>query len=311
MTDEKLLMAEAATLYYEQNLTQQQIAQKLQLTRQTVSRLLTDAVKEKIVQITIRDPQKDRAALEAQLCREFGLDKCIVCGVSSQDPSLQQLMTVKAAATYLLPILQQGGKKIALSWGRTVQALIAALPHTVTQGNTVFPLFGATDSEHAYFSSNELARSLADRLGAQVKCAWFPYMAEDDREWALLQQLSYYKKMQALWDSADLAILGIGNTQVLDIFGRTFGYSPRHACAIGDVATHFFDENGEFVPLYPNTLCAGAENLRHIGNTVAIACGTEKAQAILGALRTGLLRTLITDEHTAQKVLQLLGAARS
>lgn len=304
MTDDKLLMAEAATLYYEKNLTQQQIAQKLQLTRQTVSRLLTDAVKENIVQIVIRDPKKDCAELEQQLCRAFGLENCIVCSVSSQDPSVQQLMTVKAAANYLLPILQKGGLKIALSWGRTVQALIEALPQTVTQGNTVFPLFGATDSQRACFSSNELARSLADKLSAQVKCAWFPYMAENPEEWALLQQLSYFKKMRALWDSADLAILGIGNTQVLDIFGRTFGYSHRHACAIGDVATHFFDEAGDFVPLYPNTLCASQENLRHIGNTVAIAWGSDKVQAILGALRTKLLRTLITDEYTARKILE-------
>ena len=56
--DEKLLMWEAATLYYEKKHTQQEIAELLGLSRQTVSKLLNDAVKENIVEIRIHDPQK-------------------------------------------------------------------------------------------------------------------------------------------------------------------------------------------------------------------------------------------------------------
>ena len=311
MHDEKTLMAEVATLYYEKNYTQQQIAQLLQLSRQTVSRLLTDAVREKVVQFVIRDPQSHCTDLENRLAEAFGLRSCKVCSVSHNAPTVQLLMTVKAAVSYLLPILQTGGLKIGLSWGRTVQALIDALPQVTTQGNTVFPLFGATDTENACFASNELARGLADKLGAQVKNAWFPYLAETPQEHAALQQLSYYRNMQALWGSADLAILGIGNTQVLDSFGRTFGYSSRHSCAIGDIATHFFDAQGNFVELYPHSLCASAENIRRAGNAVAIACGTDKAQAIVGALRTGTVHTLITDEYTAREVCRLLESEKA
>ena len=304
MNTEKILMSEVATRYYKKNLTQQEIAETMQLSRQTVSRLLNDAIEERIVEIIIHDPQKDCNELEKQICSIFGIQSCIVCCVSGRNESVHRLMTVKAAVDYIFPILQRGNQKIALSWGRTIQELIQNLPKLSTTGNTVFPLFGATDNENAFFSSNELARKLADRLDATPKCAWFPYMTDSDGDSALLRQLDYYKQMQEMWNTADLAILGIGNTEILEIFGKTFGYSDIHNQAIGDIATHFFDQNGTFVNLYSNTLCASVDNIKNAKESVAIACGKEKAEAIAGALRTNVIDTLITDEYTARQILE-------
>ena len=304
MNTEKMLLAEVATLYYQKNLTQQEIAEALHLSRQTVSKLLSDAIEEKIVEIIIHDPQKNCKELEEQICTVFGIRNCVVCSVSGRNEAVHRLMTVKAAVDYILPIIQKGKQKIALSWGRTIQELIQNLPKLSTTGNTVFPLFGATDNENSYFSSNELARKMADKLDATPKCAWFPYMADSNEDSALLKQLGYYKQMQQMWDSADLAILGIGNTEILDIFGKTFGYSDIHNQAIGDIATHFFDQNGRFINLYRNTLCASVDNIKNAKESVAIACGKEKAEAIAGALRTQMIDTLITDEYTAREILK-------
>lgn len=304
MKTEKILMSEVATLYYQKNLTQQEIAETLHLTRQTVSKLLSDAIEEKIVEIIIHEPQKDCKELEKQICDIFGIRDCVVCSVSGRNESVHRLMTVKAAVDYILPLLKEGNKKIALSWGRTIQELIRNFPEISTTGNIVFPLFGATDNENAYFSSNELTRKLADKLNATPKCAWFPYLADSDEDCKLLKQLSYYKRMQNMWNTADIAILGIGNTEILEIFGKIFGYSEIHAQAIGDVATHFFDHSGRFVNLYENTLCASVDNIKNAKESIAIACGKDKAEAIAGALRTKMIDTLITDEHTARQILE-------
>lgn len=305
MQDEKVLMAEAAVLYYEKKMTQQQIAQILSLSRQTVSRLLTDAVREQVVEITVHDPVTERQELGKQLASKYAIDDCLVCGVSTPSEQLRQLMTVRAAAEYLQPLLLRGGKKIALSWGRTVQALIETMPKCVTHGNVVFPLFGATEHENAVFSSNELARAMADKLGAEVRYALFPYLLESEEECALVKRLSCCKTMQALWKAADLAIVGIGNADVYRLFTQTFGPGCTEAAVMGDVATHFFDKNGSFVRPYENTLCAEADDIRAAGKTVAVACGDDKVSAIDGALKTGLVDVLITDEYTAGKVLAL------
>ncbi len=304
MHDEKLLMAEAATLYYKKNRTQQEIADTLKLSRQTVSKLLNDAIKEQVVEITIHNPKADCEWLEQQLHERFGVDS-VVCSVSGNNESVRQLKTVKTAAEYLTPLAEKGGLRIAVSWGRTIEALAEELPRTNTKGNLVFPLFGATDHGKLCFSSNELARDIADKFGAGVQYAWFPYLPDNTEDCKLFKTTSYYKKLQSLWENIDLAIVGIGNTEVLELFGKTFGYREQHAEVIGDIATHFFTKDGKFLDLYDNTLCVSAENLKTAKQTVAIACGTDKAEAIVGALHTGWIDTLITDEYTAKELLGL------
>lgn len=302
--DEKILMSEAAILYYEKKYTQQEVADIMKLSRQTVSKLLGDAIRENLVEIKIHDPKKDCFELEELICQRFGIKKSVVCSVSNKNEVLRRHMTVRAAADYILPIFDMGNLNIALSWGRTVEEFINTLPDISTSDNTVFPLFGATENENSYFASNELARGLADKIGANVKYAYFPYMTDTREDCVLLKKLSYYQKMKERWQSADIAIVGIGNTEMLDVFGKTFGYSEKHLQITGDIATHFFNEKGEIIELYENTICASAEDLKNAGEIIAIAGGNDKINAIRSALRTGIIDTLITDEYTAAMILK-------
>lgn len=304
-SDEKLLMWEAATLYYKDGYTQQQIAERMAITRQTVSKLLSDAIKENIVEIKIHDPEQDRRELETLLCERFGLSEAVVCAVSGKDDALRQMMTVKAAVKYLQPILSGGCMNIAVSWGRTIRDLIQALPQTYTSDTTVFPLFGATDAEDTCFSSNEMARSLSDKIGAKARYAWFPYLTENEQDLLLLKNTGYYKKIEVLWGQIDLAIVGIGNRDIVSRFGSIMGCPVQTSSIAGDIATHFFDERGTLIHTETHKLCASAEDLRKAKKTIAIACGSKKADAIKGALQTGLIQTLITDEHTAKQILDL------
>ncbi len=302
---EKELMAEAAILYYEKKMTQQEIADVLFLSRQTVSKLLNEALKQNIVEITVHHPKKQCENLEEQLRKLFPLQKAVVSSAGSQDSHIRQIFTVKTAAAYLSPIFSQGNHNIGVSWGRTVQALIQELEKLDTAGNTVFPLFGATNHENAYFSSNELARSLADKLNAAVQYAWFPYLPDQKRDLDLFKNTSYYKSMCQRWEQIDLAIVGIGNLEMVELFRRTFGHNGKHSSVVGDLATHFFTRSGELIRLYEHTLCASAENIKNAKKTVAIACGKDKTQAIGAALRTGLIDVMITDEYTAAELITL------
>lgn len=303
MDNQKKQMQEIAVLYYEKNLTQSEIAKILKLSRQTVSKLLNEAIKENIVEIKIHDPEITCIDLENGLCRAYGLENAIVSGVSTDDEGLCRLMTVRRAADYLKSIIKEGNKKIAISWGRTISQLTSELEHMKTEGNTVFPLFGATDTEEAYYLSNELARSFADKIDAGVKYAWFPYRPDSVSDCGLFKKTSYYQKLTSLWGQIDLAIVGIGSRDVIKTFSKAFGYSEKGETAIGDVSTHFFDAEGNFVEVYENTLCASVENLKSAKETVAIACGRGKTEAIIGALRTNTINTLITDEYTARRLL--------
>lgn len=300
---QKNKMQEAAILYYEKNCTQNEIAKIMNLSRQTVSKLLNEAKREKIVEIKINNPETTCSELEKDIKARFGIKNAVVCGVSSSNEGLRQLMTVKKAIFYIEPILKEGNKKIALSWGRTIQSLISEIESIGASGNIVFPLFGATDQEEDYYSSNELARTFADKIGAKVKYAWFPYKPDSVEDGLLFKKTSYYKKIDDLWNNIDISIVGLGNRKIIQTFGSIFGYNEKCSSAIGDIATHFFNANGEFVELYENTLCASLENLKKSKEIVAIASGDNKCEAIIGALKSGILTTLVTDEYTARELL--------
>ncbi len=304
MDFQKKQMQEAAILYYEKNHTQNEIAKIMKLSRQTVSKLLNEALKENIVEIKIHNPEITCQDIEKEICKEFKIKNAVVCGVSSDDEELCKLMTVKKAVSYIQSLIETGDKKIAISWGRTVQLFISEFKKLHTTDNVVFPLFGATDQEESYFLSNELARSFADKIDAKVKYAWFPYRPDcvDDRK--LFEKTSYYKKIFELWNNIDIAIVGIGNSTIIQAFGKVFGYSEKCLSAVGDISTHFFDNDGRIVELYEDTLCASMENLKNAKETIAIACGDDKTEAIIGALRTQSIDTLITDEYTANKILK-------
>ena len=299
----KKQMQEAAILYYEKNCTQSEIAKIMNLSRQTVSKILNDAIKENIVEIKIHNPEITFRELEGEICKSFGIKNAIVCGVSTDDEKLCRLMTMKKGSEYVLSQIEHGNKKIALSWGRTVQMLISEFPDIRTDGNLVFPLFGATDQEQSYFLSNELARSFADKIGAGVKYAWFPYKPDSIADSKLFKNTSYYKKISDLWKNIDITIVGIGGGEIINTFGKIFGYSEKCRNAVGDISTHFFDKYGNFVELYENTLCAGVDNLKNAKETIAVACGMDKVDAIIGALRTGIIDTLVVDEYTARGIL--------
>ncbi len=303
MEFQKKQMQEAAILYYEKKHTQSEIAKKMNLSRQTVSKLLNDAIKEKIVEIKIHNPEIDCKELEQEICDKFHIRNAVVCEVSSADEELCQIMTVKKAAKYIRSIIEKGNQKIAISWGRTVQRLICEFGDINTSNNIVFPLFGATDQEKDYFLSNELARSFADKIGARVKYAWFPYRPDCIDDCELFKKTSYYKSLHDLWNNIDVAIVGIGSREIIQTFGKVFGYCDKYVSAVGDISTHFFDEDGNILELYENTLCAETDNLKNAKQTIAVACGEDKTEAIIGALRTQMIDTLITDEYTAKNLL--------
>ncbi len=306
MNAEKKQMQEAAILYYEKKHTQNEIASIMKLSRQTVSKILNDAVKENIVEIRINNPEITCKELEQEFCKKFNIKKAVVCGVSADEESLCNLMTVKNAAQYIYSLIKKGYQKIAISWGRTVQKVISEFPVSNTAGNIVFPLFGATDQEQDYFMSNELARSFADKIGAKVKYAWFPYRPDSVEDCKLFRKTSHYKKLNDLWNDIDIAIVGIGNREIIQTFGKVFGYNEKCVSAIGDVSTHFFDEDGNIIELYENTLCADRADLKNTKQTIAVASGKDKAEAIIGALHTEMIDTLITDEYTAKNILTLM-----
>ena len=72
------------------------------------------ALKENIVEIKIHNPEITCQDLEKEICKEFKIKNAVVCGVSSDDEELCKLIMVKKAASYILSLIENGDKKIAI-----------------------------------------------------------------------------------------------------------------------------------------------------------------------------------------------------
>jgi len=75
--------------------------------------------------------------------------------------------------------------------------------------------------------------------------------------------------------------------------------------AVGDVLCHFYDKNGEPVgaELDNRLISTPLHTLKSLNRVIGVSAGVNKVDAILGALRGGLLNVLITDEDTAEAIL--------
>jgi DNA-binding transcriptional regulator LsrR (DeoR family) len=112
---------------------------------------------------------------------------------------------------------------------------------------------------------------------------------------------------------ADVALVGIGDaydrSAVVQIGCFTSGEMQllRQAGAVGDILGFFFDIHGQPVTdgMEHRVVGLSAEDLRRIPCVVAVASEGEKVQAILGALRTGLVQVIATSAHNAREILEL------
>ena len=95
------LMVQVARLYYESEQTQQQIARRLQITRQKVSRLLSEARAEGVVRISIYDPTPSDPQLSDALCKAFHLHHVVLTSSEGLDNGQLRSHLGMAAAEFL------------------------------------------------------------------------------------------------------------------------------------------------------------------------------------------------------------------
>jgi DNA-binding transcriptional regulator LsrR (DeoR family) len=305
------MVLRAARLYYEDGLTQQQVADELGVSRPQVSRLLTRSRMEGIVRITIVDPFATFEEVEARLVETFGLRQAVVAAGEwlSGEPLRRRIGL--AVAEYLRRVLNDG-LRVGIGWGRTLHAVTEALSVEQRANIQVFPIIGSMGQVSPSFQVNDLARGLAEAFGGDWQAFYAPaFVGEPQARDALLCHPDMKTVMEA-WDSLDMALVGVGyfasQRQSSMFFAEYIDEALLRELevrkAVGDLCGRFFDIQGEQCVRESGVIGISLEQLRALGHVVGIAGGEEKVVAILGALHGGYLDVLITDTVTAQKVLE-------
>jgi len=309
--EELKVVLRAARLYYEDGLTQQQVADELGVSRPQVSRLLTRARAEDVVRISIVDPFATFEELEACLVEAFGLDEAVVTvGEGLSGESLRRHIGL-AAAGYLRNVLNDG-LKVGVGWGRTLHAAVEALGDERRANIQVFPLIGGMGQVSASFQVNDLARRVAEAFGGTGYALYAPVFVSDPQVRDALLRHPDVRMVMETWDSLDVALAGIGHFEFhrqssmffAEYMDELLFQELEQRGAVGDLCGRFFDIQGEHCILEPEAIGISLEQLRSLNHVVGIAGGEEKVDAILGALNNSYLNVLITDTVTAQKVLE-------
>ncbi len=306
------LLAKVAAMYYERELTQHQIAAALDLSRVKVHRLLKEARETQIVRILIDWPVKRAPALEARIGDRFGLESALVLSSGATDSALLRRQIAQLAAGYLESRLSDG-VTLAICFGSTTYEVISAIRADFQAKVTVAQATGSLSHALKEFDSSALTRQLAQKLGGEALYLSSPLLADDAAAAALIKRQAVVARTLERVRRADIALVGIG-----DLDPSTSGFvragvvdtqqlrAFRDGGARGDMAWQIFDSAGGRFPCALNQRIIGVtlDELRALPLTIAVAVGVNKAAAILGALRSGALDALCTDEATAAVILE-------
>jgi deoxyribonucleoside regulator len=310
MTRDDLLVL-VASLYYEQDLNQQAIAERLQISRSNISRLLQEAKVRGIVEIRVRKPVYRAEELERRLVRCFGLAEALVLD-QSRNGTDDSLVAVGRLAARFIEEQLRPHDVLGISWGNGVYAAAQAMAFRPELRADVVQLIGSVGVGNPHIDGPELARLLAERLGGRYYYLHAPVLVDNATVRDLLLAEAAIQDTLDRGRRASLALLGIGTTEAgASSFVRAGHLTElqlgglRAQGAVGESCGVHFDIHGNPGNLQINRRVVGLEldALKRIPFVVALACGHAKARAILGALRGGYINVLATDDATAQAVL--------
>ena len=293
----------AAELYYRENLSQQEVAQRLGVSRSTVSRMLQFARDEGIVHIEIRRPSPAEDLSEA-LRSELGLRRVVVVPTAARG-GLHALVAPAVAEIARLELAP--GDAMAVSWGSTLEEIARSREFPRLQGVRLIPAVAAFDEIDTRFQTNEIARRIAALSGADVEFLHSPAMPSPRLRRTLLADEDVSRRL-ALWDRLAAALVGIGppTSEVETAPAHVLAARAELAHAAGDVASRYFDVDGRPVPFENEKLLVAVsrEQLRNAGTVIGVAAGAVKAASIVGAARGGLIDVLVTDDVAARAALE-------
>jgi DNA-binding transcriptional regulator LsrR (DeoR family) len=310
------LLSKVSTLYYVQDQTQQEIAQRLGVSRPTISRLLQDAQDHGIVQITVAPQRGVFLELEGKLEEQFGLDTAQIVSVERDGSDLLQQLG-SAAAAYLARTVKPD-LSIGLAWGTTLQAMVQAVTPLPTEGVRIVQTLGGIGPPDAEAYASALVRRLARALSASPILLPAPGVVATPAVRDALREDPHVNAALQQFDSLDMVFVGIGSLASNKVLNDGMSLPPGAyaelvaAGAVGDIALRFFDAKGGVATssLEDRVLGVSVEQLRRTPRVVGIAGGKSKVEAILAALRADLLDVLITDVVTAEAILKSTSRAK-
>jgi len=295
--------ARAGWLYYVAGKTQEEIAKKLNISRQSAQRLVALSVSEGLIKVRLEHPIAKCMDLKVKLKERFGLQFCRVVP-SDDDPSSTLGLAQTGASVIEQHLRSTQPQVLAMGTGRVLRACVNELSSLNGEQHKIVGMLGNMTSNGSA-SSFDVVMHMAEHIKAEHYPMPLPVLSSSKEEKEQLHSQHYIANNLKLTEQADVTFVGIGNLGLnspLHIDGFITKKELEELLkqgAVGEMISWVFDcavnERVTSTPLKENS----------DEPVYAIAAGKEKVLAILGALRSKLINGLITSEYTAERLLSI------
>ncbi len=302
--------ARAGWLYYIAGNTQDEIARKLGVSRQTAQRLVSMSVTEKLIRVRLDHPIGVCLELAEKVKSAYGID---YCEVVPSDPELNS-MTVgvaeAAAADLERYLISSHPVIVAMGTGRMLRAVAEQLTPMECPQHKIVALVGniAPDGSASLFD-------VASRVGERVKAPHYPMplpvIATTIHEKNLLLAQKPLRNVLELAGQADVTYVGIGSVGDDAALLRDGFVKPdemravMRAGAVGEIVGWAYDEKGNLVEGLTNDRVLSVPLARPATRKViGVVMAADRIKAVRGALKGRLVNGLITNEAMAAQLLK-------
>ena len=308
------LIAKTASLYYIKNLNQKQISNVLHVSQATVSRLLDKAIKNKIVKVSVKSISGSFTNLEEQMCSKFNLTDCVISKSSSKNNQLLHSYLGEAAAFHFETIINNKDIIGISSWSETLLNAINAMHplKNLIDIKVVQTLGGIGDTSATEHAVHLLSR-FTELINAEKFYLPISGIVSKNFNFSALND-KHIEIVLSLFNHISLALVGVGSIDVFSpLIKKSGNILPKEEMsrlinkgAVGDIGLQFFDISGKKISISEKYKVIGMtlEQLKKANNVIVVAGGIHKVKAIIGALNTSAINTLITDPNTAKEIIK-------
>jgi DNA-binding transcriptional regulator LsrR (DeoR family) len=297
-----------AWLYYEESMTQEEIARVLGISRGSVVTMLQDARENGVVSISVAPQHLQTVGLAREIMNRYGVAECLV--VPGDGGRLPAHERVGRAAARLLVERLRPDDVLGVSWGRTVLALSQAMQAKALPGVSVVQITGSAIGTYR-FSAELCASNIANRIGGRCVYLHAPGILSNREMKRMLMREPTLIEQFRIMGTCNKISYGVGSVAASSTAFDTGFLSPEEAApylargAVAVLAGRFVDARGRAVAgeLDDRMIGMTVQEIAKIPERICVAAGHDKAEAIRALLVGGYITTLVTDEETARNLL--------
>ena len=302
--------ARAGWLYYVAGNTQDEIARKLGISRQTAQRLVSLAMSERLIKVRLDHPIARCMELSSALRQRYDLHYCEVSPTDPASASSTLGIAQIAAAEMERWLRRPDPVVIGIGTGRTMRAVADQLPAMQCPQHRLVALVG-TGKLDGSASFYDVIIRVSDTVRSAHYPMPLPVIARSIEERDLLMSLPSVRSVLSLVDQADVTFVGVGSLGENSALLKDGFITPeenenlRRAGAVGEITGWAFDAQGRLIVGHLNDRVASAP-LRSPAKRllIGVAMGVARRAPIRAALLGRLISGLITDEATAEHLLR-------